>query len=596
MAVLAVIGYHADKTWVPGGFVGVDIFLVISGYLISSLILRARKNGTFKFRKFFGARVRRIVPAYLVLLSVAAFVMALVLTPQDFAGFTSSLKSAFYFGSNTFFARQADYFAPESYELPLLHTWSLAVEMQFYLLLPFLLIYLPKRVLGPLLITLVIALTAYATVRLHQGERQAIYFSLWARIPEFLLGCLVAIYEIGENWSPRVRQTSAFLGLALILVSVFAISEGDAFPGVLSLAPSLGAALLVAARRSVVSHVLSLGPLVVVGTLSYSLYLWHWPVLASIRYGSEVYFLSPLLWVCFIVLTITGTLLSYHYVEQPFRVQRQGRRRYVPMALLAAFSLLLIAVAGPLSAKLVPALEASYTRYAAPSSICHGEIVGDCIRGDHKSKKQLLLMGDSHAAQLNHFADVVGQGVGTQVRVLSASSCVTIGGFDVARIREWARKPCLDQIKKTQGYFSSTDGIILAGFWSYHYKSEPFKAALDAFFRQMKSNKKAVLVLAQTPMLTSNVQRMYRLNQLGVDRLASIDSEFGLANEAIRSIAARHSNVRFLDFSKSQIFSHAPFSGNQLIYMDKVHLNEIGSALYGKAATASIGDWMSRLD
>ncbi|HGF7528475.1 TPA: acyltransferase family protein, partial [Vibrio cholerae] len=145
LAVLSVIFFHVNKTWLPGGFIGVDIFLVLSGFLITSIILNEQASNTFSIREFFIKRIKRIVPAYLMLLIVVTFLMAILLIPKDYNFFEESLKSALYFSSNQYFSSFGNYFAPNSNELPLLHTWSLAVEMQFYFFLPFLLTLAPKK-------------------------------------------------------------------------------------------------------------------------------------------------------------------------------------------------------------------------------------------------------------------------------------------------------------------------------------------------------------------------------------------------------------------------------------------------------------------
>ena len=203
IAVLAVILFHVDRKWLPGGFTGVDIFLVISGFLITSIILRQQQEGSFSYLSFYVSRIRRIVPAYLALLAVVTFCVAILLTPKDYVTYEKSLRAALYFGSNYFFANQSDYFAPAAPELPLLHTWSLAVEMQFYLLLPVLLRLIPRRFSGPFLTVVVVTLVAQSSYRLALGERQAEYFSMISRIPEFLIGSLIAIFPAWRHWSGR---------------------------------------------------------------------------------------------------------------------------------------------------------------------------------------------------------------------------------------------------------------------------------------------------------------------------------------------------------------------------------------------------------
>ena len=142
IAVLSVIIFHLNKYWLPGGFIGVDMFFVISGFLITGIILTRKRQNEFSLISFYTSRIKRIVPAYLVLIIIVALCAAILFIPNDFDAFRASVKSALYFNSNTFFAKQHDYFGPAVHELPLLHTWSLAIEMQFYLLLPLSLIHI----------------------------------------------------------------------------------------------------------------------------------------------------------------------------------------------------------------------------------------------------------------------------------------------------------------------------------------------------------------------------------------------------------------------------------------------------------------------
>ncbi|KXU38659.1 hypothetical protein AXE65_12705 [Ventosimonas gracilis] len=145
IAVLAVIFFHVNKKYLPGGFVGVDMFFVISGFLVGGIILRQKLARQFSFIEFYKARCRRIVPAYFAMVSVVSIFAAILFIPKDFSFFWKSLKSTLYFASNQYFSGFGDYFGPKSYEMPLLHTWSLAVEMQFYLLLPLFLVVIPLR-------------------------------------------------------------------------------------------------------------------------------------------------------------------------------------------------------------------------------------------------------------------------------------------------------------------------------------------------------------------------------------------------------------------------------------------------------------------
>ncbi|MDH0636201.1 acyltransferase [Pseudomonas sp. GD03860] len=594
IAVLGVILFHVNKHWLPGGFIGVDVFFVISGFLITQIILRKKEAGTFSFVDFYMQRVRRIVPAYLVLLIVVAACMALLLIPRDFDSFKDSVKAALYFNSNGFFAAQNDYFAPAAHELPLLHTWSLAVEMQFYLLLPFVLIVTPKRLLAPALILITVSLVAYSEFLLQQDLRQTVYFSLAARIPEFLIGSLAAIVPAGHQLKKRASDGLAWLGAVLMVSSFILVSDGQNFPGLLALPACLGAALLLVTRYTTLNQLLSLPPLVFLGALSYSLYLWHWPILAALRYFSGRYELGASAGLLFAALTLACAWLSYRYVEAPFRGRVSMPSTVTRLGVLGGASIAVLAAAGALNSKLVAPLPVNLTRYAVDAEICHGKIVGDCIRGDKTSERTLLMLGDSHAAQLNYFADIVGNAIHAKIKVITSSSCVTIPGFDAQRILEGARQACLDQIVEGEKYTSAADGIIIAGMWQYQAPSDKFMAQLDQFLSTAAARNQQVLVLAQVPMLTSNPQRIYRVNSIGLDLTAALNTEWSAANSKVRDLVARHENAEFLDLSADEFFSHVPVQDNTLIYQDTHHLNEVGSQRYGAVAVPYVKEFLER--
>ncbi|MDD2101077.1 acyltransferase family protein [Pseudomonas putida] len=594
IAVLGVIFFHLNKNWLGGGFIGVDIFFVISGYLITNIILQKKHNKNFSFYNFYINRARRIVPAYLALLAVTSLLMAILLIPRDFDTFNDSLKSALYFNSNSFFAAQHDYFAPTAYEQPLLHTWSLAIEMQFYLLLPIILMLTPKRILTPLLATITIILFAYAEFQLQQNLRQTTYFSLSSRIPEFLIGSLAVLISPHREISRRTSNITALAGTTAVLLSFFLITESMSFPGILALPSCIGVALLLTRQKSIVNRLLSCPPLVLLGALSYSLYLWHWPILATMRYIHGSYELDLLSGVAFATLTLGCAYLSYHYIELPFRERSYKRSKLVRAVGFLAASTTAIVVANKINPIIVDPLPVDLTRYAIDAEICHGKIVGDCIRGDKTSKHTLLMLGDSHGAQLNHFADVVGNTTHAKIKVITASSCVTIPGFDTERIIEGARQACTDQIEEGKKYTPDADAIIIAGMWQYHVPSKQFMQKLDDFLEEASSRNQEVLVLAQVPMLSTNPQRIYRANSLGFHFTASLNDQWTSANAEVKKLVSKHKNAHFLDLSSNDFFANVPIENNTLIYQDTHHLNEVGSTRYGGVAAPSIRDFIER--
>ncbi|MFA0910695.1 acyltransferase [Vibrio cholerae] len=209
IAVLAVMVFHLNPTWLPGGFVGVDVFLVISGFLITSILLHKKSSAGYSLTEtlkyFYVSRFKRIVPAYFLMLIIVALVAAVLFLPSDFNTFRKGLEKAVWFSSNRYFSGFGDYFAPTSYEQPLLHTWSLAVEIQFYLLAPFIVLLLPVRLLKWLFAGLLIMLTAIAEYRLRLlGIEQVTYYSLYARLPEFFAGGIAALYARTVSWGGGV--------------------------------------------------------------------------------------------------------------------------------------------------------------------------------------------------------------------------------------------------------------------------------------------------------------------------------------------------------------------------------------------------------
>ncbi|OXX24979.1 acyltransferase family protein, partial [Vibrio sp. V06_P1A73T115] len=440
IAVLAVMVFHLNPTWLPGGFVGVDVFLVISGFLITSILLHKKSSAGYSLTEtlkyFYVSRFKRIVPAYFLMLIIVALVAAVLFLPSDFNTFRKGLEKATWFSSNRYFADFGDYFAPASYEQPLLHTWSLAVEIQFYLLAPFIVLLLPIRLLKWFFVVLLIGLTALAEYRLRfLGMEQATYYSLYARLPEFFVGGLAALYVTTVS---RVEGSTAWLGiLGMLLIVISAITQPllGSFPGILALLPVVGSVLLLSQpTQGWVGELLSCKTLVWLGGLSYSLYLWHWPVLAFLRYYTSAEVLDIEFSILFVLLTFILSIVSYYGVERVFRSKSTNKKQALSWGLLVFGVLGASQTMAKVNAMFTPvALPLEYLRYGDDSQNCHGHIVGDCLRGDLDSVKEILVLGDSHAAMLNHFFDHIGKEIGFKARVITASSCVTIPGFDYNR-------------------------------------------------------------------------------------------------------------------------------------------------------------------
>jgi len=585
VAVLAVLAYHMDSSWLGSGYVGVDVFFVISGFIITALL--TEPGSKIHLPSFYANRIKRIVPAYAIMLTIVSAASSILFLSADYAFFRQSLKSAALFTSNLYFSSFGSYFAPRAEELPLLHTWSLAIEMQFYLFFPLVLLCLPRSWRLPALSLLTAILFIWSGFNVSDVEHAHAYFSLLARMPEFLLGGVIALGLRHREMPVQLSAVLGLLGAALLTIS-FALIDKSQFPGYWSALPCIGAALVIAARRGPVNRLLSTPVMVWVGGISYSLYLWHWPVLAFMRYYVGQYELNEGLLFVALVVSFFLAWLSCRFVEQPAR-KLSGIRRSAPGFALAGVGIISIVL---LSLRLNPLIVSpaplEQTRYAAPELICHGQQVGECKRGLASAIPSVLVIGDSHAAQLNYFLDQAGTDQGVAYRVLSASSCVPIPGFDVERLPEYAQQPCRSQIIAVKQILPTMDKVIIAGMWQFQMPNPAFVKALRVYLNEASAAHKQVVVLGQVPMFRTDVQRVRRFRELGLPATLTFNNEWKAANEQVAELTRGIPGVHYVDFSNSSFFADAPYEGGELIYQDNHHLNEIGARRYGHFAGGKI--------
>ncbi|WP_256249022.1 acyltransferase family protein [Pseudomonas sp. NBRC 111124] len=581
VAVLAVLAYHINNSWLQSGYVGVDVFFVISGFIITALL--TEPGSKIHLPSFYVNRIKRIVPAYAIMLAVASVLSAILFLSTDFEFFRQSLKSAALFTSNQYFSSFGSYFAPRAEELPLLHTWSLAIEMQFYLFFPLVLLGLPRSWRLMVLSLLTAGLFLWSGIKVSGGDHARAYFSLLTRMPEFLLGGVVALGLRHREMPVQISAVLGLLGVTLLTIS-FVMIDSTQFPGYWSILPCVGAALVIAARRGPVNRLLSSSVLVWVGGISYSLYLWHWPVLAFIRYYTGQYELSLGWLLAALIASFVLAWLSYRLIEQPARKLSGGRRLITRLALPGVGIGLMVLLSIRLNPQIVLPVPQEQARYAAPELICHGQQVGECKRGQASAIPSVLVIGDSHAAQLNYFLDQAGSEHGVAYRVLTASSCVPISGFDVERLPDYAQQPCRSQIIAVKQALLTMDKVIIAGMWQYQMPSAAFVKALQAFLNDASAAHKQVVVLGQIPMFRTDVQRVRRFRELGLPASLAFNDEWRAANHQVAELTIGIPGVHYVDFSSSSFFADAPYEEGDLIYQDNHHLNEIGARRYGHFA------------
>ncbi len=436
VAILSVLTFHLWPWRVSGGFVGVDVFFVISGYLISAILFSEVATGRFSVLGFYDRRIRRIFPALFVMLIVVSAVIGLFLLPNEFVDYAKSVIAATTSSSNFYFWRHSGYFdAPMS--KPLLHTWSLAVEEQFYLLFPlFLLItrrLFPQR-LKQVVVLLFSASLAASVVILHYNPTTAFYMP-YTRAWELLLGTVISLGFFPRLQPVWLRNAATLSGIAMIAFSALRFNPETPFPGLAAVLPCAGSALIIGAGESgstLVAKALSWRPMVFIGIISYSLYLWHWPVIILNDLGLSVNFsdVVPKTW-AFVLLMQRGSrtveflicfvlaILSWRFVERPFRNRPRRIERMPLFALSAAVMVVLllcsatVIYAGGFPARF-PRRAVQVASFRTPPDSIIGEL-GDCVitydnqdtifEDGHclqnlSKKDTYLLLGDSHAAAL----------------------------------------------------------------------------------------------------------------------------------------------------------------------------------------------------
>lgn len=481
IAVVPVVLYHFDVAPFSGGFVGVDVFFVISGFLITSLIHQEMQQGRFSIVGFYERRVRRIAPALFLVLAATTVAAFAILLPTDLRAFGSSLISAVGMYSNIHFFHEAGYFALESSRKPLLHTWTLSVEEQFYLGFPILLYALYRlRWKRPIIIGAISFLFAASLIKgsiaVMEGPQWA-FFQTQYRLWELMTGAVLALAAIEAPKNRALREALGGAGLILILAPVFFYTHSTPFPGLAAIPPCLGAALIIysgAGSPSLTQRLLSLTPMVFVGLISYSLYLWHWPIIVFARYIAldEI---PPLGTAALISLAFIMAWLSWRYVEAPFRNRARVSRKFIFTA--AAGCAITLVGAGTVVAangfkdRFPPEIAAidAYKTYDRDAIYRAGHCYLEKENWDGFDKVQcltplagkfnLLVLGDSHAAHYVHGLKIV---LGDRFNILQAT----------AECAPTLPQPstCHGSAEKAVAFVKANriDAVILSSAWQPH--------------------------------------------------------------------------------------------------------------------------------
>jgi len=532
IAVLSVVLYHFGIGGLQGGFVGVDVFFVISGYLITGIIQGELTRGDFTLARFYERRARRIFPALFVMLLVTMVAGLFLLLPSDLARLGQATIATILFVSNVLFYERSGYFDEASDFNALLHTWSLGVEEQFYVGLPLLLMAIHRYKPGWLVrVVALCALVSFVGCVLTQLVQPKLAFFLSPfRAWELLLGALLALGAVPRLRNDSLRQAASALALVVLLGAVALMRAGADFPGWKVAIPVLATAVLLhagAGGRTFAAALLSWRPLVFVGLISYSLYLWHWPLLVFVKYRQAMAALTDSQVLGLIVASLLLAVISYRWVEQPFRRWRKNGESSSRSRVFAASGLgaVLLVVAGVglvatqgLPQRVSPAVLAlDRARLpVVPYLECDGKPVSmersACRIGADGNSKVALLWGDSWAIAWAPALDEVLKREGRTGIVAVRSSCAPLLGVNITsspacierneQIVAWIRQNRPERvylIGAWPAWTNDVDGYSLQDSSGVQGNAHIFAAAYRRTLQEINPHVHQVVVQAPTP-------------------------------------------------------------------------------------------------
>lgn len=629
IAVLAVIFYHADIKVFSGGFVGVDIFFVISGYLITTIIFREINENEFSLAQFYERRIRRIFPALFTVLLFTVFVSYLFFDTNEFYDFGKTLVSATIFGSNILFWTQSGYFEGPAAIKPLLHTWSLAVEEQYYIFFPLLLMFLARYLRPRLKLTLsglTLASFLLNVYSLHYDASAAFYLA-HMRVWELLIGSLLAIKIIPKTFNSGILNSLSLLGLVMLGAPFFLYTNETSFPGGAALIPTLGTALLIFGNiesKTLAGRILSLRPLVFIGQISYSLYLWHWPAIVFAKYYAIIE-LKALEMAAVLLAVFLLSILSWHFIEKPFRQKSfiKSSKIFAPAGIAMALTIAIgsfIYFSGGFpgrfatkQAGVIPKTDVEWQRWSKcgldvdepPSQL---EL---CAIGENTNTPTFLLWGDSHVRALATSIQISASQAGAAGVMVYTSGCSPLRGVD-----RQGRHSCSDFNEVMLNYVRdhpNLDTVILASRWALsaegtRYKNEEgkrvilvntstgptqtdtnaslFQFGLDQTVLSLLKMGRKVVIITEVPEIGYDVPSAFSIaertgrdiNKIIAPSLNEYRARNAIVSATIESIASNDA-VQIVDPSKVLCMNQTCLvaTDGQALYRDDDHLSSYGA-------------------
>jgi peptidoglycan/LPS O-acetylase OafA/YrhL len=616
IAILLVVAYHSGFSIFSGGFIGVDVFFVISGFLITSQISKLIAAEKFSFKEFYLRRLRRLAPAYLIVSATSLIVGLVILLPSDLIYHTKVMGLSFLSLSNIYLSNTTNgYFDNQSEEIPFLHTWSLAVEEQFYILWPILLL-LSFRIFNKSFNKTFLLCLFFCSLALSywlsKEDPDGSYYMLLPRFYELLLGSILAIsLPKLPTLSPPANTIIALLGAGLIFGAGFYFNEKSTFPGLLATIPCLGAALLIFSgmRGYGISNFLTCRPMLITGKISYSLYLWHWPIFAFIRYATGD--LTTTQACLAIAASFFLSYFTWKFIEQPTR-HKSFKKPFIylyaiPLSIFI-FTFIIIDKNDGLISRFGDdnsAVNAFESKPKKLSPDCHlNSAAGVC--GD------ILLAGDSHARHFSDFIDVLASAKGLNTTLSTLLGCPPLIGVTpidlknkyIGRFDEC--KQHNDEVYRIAGHYKY---MVISGFWSdSEMRNDYFLVDEHSTSQSKENNLKVVkrslinsinriislgvkpVIIKDNPSLSNQVFLCSRRNILPyfdkvcVEKRTEIDKQQYEIKAFFEELSTRYPELIFIDpidiMCNEQ---HCLSAINDIpLYLDKQHLNGTGSRVIGE--------------
>lgn len=587
IAVIIVILFHFNTTGLfSGGFIGVDIFFVISGYLITGLIYNRLLKNNFSYIDFISSRIGRLYPALIVIILISLFIGFFIysnayLKSEAKASFFSTLSI-----SNIYFSTAGSYWDLESNTNPLLHTWSLSVEQQFYLFFPLLMMVIFYILKSKIKITIpILFLASLSYTVLSEKNSTELFYLTQFRMFEFLAGSIVFFYEDKINKASKLlKEIFVISSLStIIFCTLYYQPSMTGHPGIKTIPILMSAAICIAyGNTSSIGKILKITPLVFIGIISYSVYLIHWPIIVFFKYITKIDTIG-VAWqsILSIFILFFGTLL-YKYIENRYRLLKpfDGVKPFIMMAVPTLVILIVSINIYNIKIKVSPIVKKfdSWTEFCNDNTQIGSppKYSWSCGFGDANATRKILLIGDSTSAQLIPFYDRLGKKYGISFYIIASPHCIPIDGFNYEKSSQASR--CKETINYGKNIINQSSEIIIAGIWQDgHTHNKEFRELLLNFIR--KNNNKKFIIMSSTPKFESDPlfynESIIMSHFSGTPKKSDINTD-----NLIFSLLKNERNVSLMDLRDNDFFKKIPFLNKKPMYFDASHLTSDGSIQY----------------